>query len=459
MKRWFFTAFVAVLASTGLKQYSNAQHVHKHITDKDKHTIVCYYSETPNDRYLPPPEAYRSRLKSGGEAGAEFKFIIRNSPSSLIPGTLKTAGEIWGSLIYSPVPITVEVIFAEQGQGTLASTGVPWPPYVLDNNGNLSERIYIQTLAEKMLRRNLNGNEPDMTMTFNSNVSWYYGDDGNTPSTRYDFLTTVLHEMAHGLGFFGFFGVDDNGIGGGTGIPGIMDGFFANNSGEYLSDTILFPSPSKKLGDALTTDPVRFLSPVVSRELPGEAPGPKMYIPSTWRGGNSLYHVESRYALPNVNDGRDALMTFSTSPGEALHDPGPLATNMLYQMGWIHTYVLHDTLKDRESIEDPFTVSAEIIGDRGIMPGSQYLYYSFDGAISFDSIAMSADTVENIFSADIPVVSNNITVNYYIQTRDSFDRVYSMPATAPETSLFYLLEAIDVLCAPEHLCENRPCAA
>lgn len=36
---------------------------------------------------------------------------------------------------------------------------------------------------------------------FNSNTNWYYGIDGNPPSTKYDLISTVLHEIGHGLGF------------------------------------------------------------------------------------------------------------------------------------------------------------------------------------------------------------------------------------------------------------------
>ncbi len=34
--------------------------------------------------------------------------------------------------------------------------------------------------------------------------------DGDTPSQLYDFVTVVLHEIAHGLGFTGFFYVSNN---------------------------------------------------------------------------------------------------------------------------------------------------------------------------------------------------------------------------------------------------------
>ncbi|MFC2099020.1 T9SS type A sorting domain-containing protein, partial [Bacteroidota bacterium] len=395
------------------------------------------------------PEAYTSRLKSGQEAGAKFNFIIENAPSSLVPAALEKAGEIWGSLIYSPVPITVKVEFADQDEGVLASTGIPYPPYVLDDNGYLGKRIYVQAMSEKLLQRNLNSYDADMSMTYNKNVSWYFKTDGETTEGRYDFLTTVLHEMAHGLGFFGFFSVDEDGIGRGANLPGAFDGFFENDMGERLTDTTIFPTPSKKLGEGLTTAPVRFISPVITRELPSEAPGPKMHIPPTWASGNSLYHLEYRYST--VNHGRDALMTYAANPEEALHDPGPLATQMLYEIGWVHTYIIHDTLKDRENIDQPFTVDASIYGDKGILDSTQYLFYSFDNFLSVDSLLMSSGDTLNEYTADIPVTSIGTGVNYYIQSRDTFGRLYRMPSTAPSGSYQFSVEPDETPPSIQHI--------
>jgi len=44
---------------------------------------------------------------------------------------------------------------------------------------------------------------PDIIAEFNSNFqSWYFGIDGNSPDAKYDFVSVVLHEIEHGLGFY-----------------------------------------------------------------------------------------------------------------------------------------------------------------------------------------------------------------------------------------------------------------
>ncbi len=429
MGSWKALAAAALILATGWMNTARSQSLHRHFHTRHMDSIVCYYSNTPQKIYIPPPEAYRSRLKSGQEAGATFNISTINAPSQDAVDAARMAADIWASLIYSPVPINVRIEFADQEEGTLASTGTPWPPFILDDNGYLPKRVYIQALAEKFYGMNLNGDNPDMTMYYNQNVSWYFGTDGNTPSTRYDFLSTVLHEMAHGLGFYGYFYVDEEGMGGGLPIPAAFDGFLETGTGQRLSDTILFPQPSEKLGEALTRPPIYFDSPIVDRELPEELTAPKMFVPNPWRPGNSLYHLDQIYDYNH--GGRDALMTYSTGTGKAIHDPGPITTYILYEMGWIHTFIKLDTLKDRESLAEPFNVTAKMYGDTSIKAGSQYLFYAFNGSQAFDSVAMTPTGSPDEFRAGIPVSQLNTTVHYYLKTMDAYDRIYTMPAEAP----------------------------
>jgi len=430
MRRWITALTGAMVLFIVSPLRGNAQHRHKHLSSRDSHIVSCSYTNTVRDIYLPPPEAYTSRLKSGQEAGATFVFTVENSPSYHVTATLEKAGEIWGSLIHSPVPIQVRLVFAEQETGTLAATSAPFTLYDVVN-GYLPTRIYVQSLAEKFLQRNLNGNEPDMTMTYNTNVEWYFKSDGLTPETKFDFLTTVLHEMAHGLGFNGLFTVDEE-MGYGSIPPGAFDGFFENSSGERLSDTSIFAQPSTELGSALTTNPVYFNSPIVINEGAEAAPGPKMYIPDLWRSGNSLYHLEELYNFAAKNYPENALMTYSAAYGEAIHDPGPITTFMLYEIGWVHTSIIHDTLKDIETLDNPISVTAEIYGDKGIEDNAQKIFYAFDGSQTYDSVAMLPTTNPDEFRADIPVPSLGTVVQYYIATQDTFGRVYTLPSEAPE---------------------------
>jgi hypothetical protein len=400
-------------------------------------TIVCYAAPGHSDLHIGPPDAYLSRLKSSAAVNAEINIQLIPIPNFFAAQTAKKAAEIWGSLIHSDVPITIEVKFREmtgEESGVLAST-LSDGPYAVYTNGNLPSRLYKAALAEKLLGRNLNANEPDMLIEFNTGFSWYYKDDGKPTASQHDFLSVLLHEMAHGLGFSGHFLVFENEGWQTYTIPGVFDHFLWSKDprvgkGDWLLDTLLFPVPSEDLADQLQSPPIYFKGPV-TKQVGGEYP--KMYVPTEYNRGSSIYHLDDSYN-PTPIDSTNAMMTFSSPPGEVIHDPGPLTTNMMYDIGWVHTYIDHDTLSDRESLAQPFTVTAMITGDEGILAGTQYLYWTMDGFQSKDSVLMTVTGNPDEFTGDLQVSSLETTVKYYIQTKDNNGRIYTSPPQAPESS-------------------------
>lgn len=70
-----------------------------------------------------------------------------------------------------------------------------------------------------------NGATAEIAASFNSNIgtagclttmSWYLGLDGNPGAGQLDFVTVLLHELAHGLGFLTFVDVSTGAEAGGT---------------------------------------------------------------------------------------------------------------------------------------------------------------------------------------------------------------------------------------------------
>jgi hypothetical protein len=405
-------------------------------------TIICYAAPGHSDLRIGPPQAYLSRLKSAAAVNAEINISLIPIPNYFARQSADMAAEIWGSLIHSDVPINIEVRFREmtgEEAGVLAST-LSDGPYVVRTNGTLPTRLYTAAVAEKLVARNLNGNDPDMTIEFNTGFNWYYKNDGNPAQDQHDFLSTLLHEMAHGFGFSGYFIVfEDEGWQRYT-IPGVFDHFLwakdpRDGKGDWLLDTVLYPVPSAELAEQLQSPPIYFKGPV-TRQVGGE--NPQMYVPTQFNLGSSIYHLDEKY---NAGSAVNAMMTYSSPAGEVIHDPGPLTTNMLYDIGWVHTFIEHDTLSDRESLAEPFTVTAVIRGDEDLQAASQYLYWSTDGFASKDSVAMTGTGNPDEFSGDLQVTSLETRVNYYIQTKDHYGRIYTSPPEAPESShSFYVGE-------------------
>ncbi len=135
------------------------------------------------------------------------------------------AADLWGAVLESPVQIRVEASFQPlrcDATGTVLGSAGSVPLYVLSEPGQ-PDTIYHGALSDALIGEDLDAGTPnagrvDIRSRFNSSFGltnpngtpcspgsgWYYGLDGNTPAGLTSFLDTVMHEIAHGLGFAGF---------------------------------------------------------------------------------------------------------------------------------------------------------------------------------------------------------------------------------------------------------------
>jgi len=244
------------------------------------------------------------------------------------------AVDIWETLISSPVTIKVTARWTPLAPGVLGSASASslWRDFGMGDPGTW----YPTALAEKLSGGTLNHpDSADINANFSSAVAnWYFGTDGITPSGEYDLVTVVLHELGHGLGFFGSMDVSSGSgsWGGGTGFPFIFDKFGENGSGEQLINTSIFPNPSMALGDELTSNDIYFDGPGANSANGGMPP--KLYCPGTWTGGSSFSHLDET-AFPAGNP--NSLMTPMVGTAEAIHSPGGICLGMFEDWGWTTT--------------------------------------------------------------------------------------------------------------------------
>jgi hypothetical protein len=172
-----------------------------------------------------PPVVYAATLTVVNNDGAGEGF---NDPTPKAPvggntGTtlgaqrliaFQHAADIWGGLVSSAVTIRVGATFdplsCNASGAVLGSAG---PTAVSrDFTGALvATTWYPVALATALHGSDLDPGGVDITAQFNSSLGttcpfpkgWYYGLDGNAGSDI-DFLTVLLHEMGHGLGFLTF---------------------------------------------------------------------------------------------------------------------------------------------------------------------------------------------------------------------------------------------------------------
>jgi uncharacterized membrane protein YgcG len=120
----------------------------------------------------------------------------------------QAAADAWGQIIESSVPIVVDASFAPlECRDGAAVAGQAGPLSLANIKGMPTTDVYPIALANKILGKDNAPDYPDILAEFNGamadciDIDWYYGLDGNASLTEANLLTTVLHELGHGLGF------------------------------------------------------------------------------------------------------------------------------------------------------------------------------------------------------------------------------------------------------------------
>ena len=403
---------------------------------------VCYASENVEKSYIPPPPEFL--LKSNGDKKSEIIVSY-----SLFPANAKEAFEyavsIWEQIIESDVPIYVEARWRTMDINILGSAG-PSDYYANFEYAPRKNRFYPISVVEKITKSEITGpSSPDISATFNKDIKWYFGTDGNTPELLYDFVSVVLHEIGHGLGFTGFFFVTGNTGGYGNydaGDAAAFDIMVINDKNEQLTDTNIFNMPSAGLYNAFISNQLYSNSQAARTNNTGYKP--RLYAPSTWNDGSSIYHLnESTYPSNTEN----SLMTHAIGKGEAVHDPGPITKGILADIGWKHTKLKLDKPKDIEE-KKPITFNLSIESDTEIDSNSVFVFYSMDSfKNNKDSLLLISDNSTGIFSASLNPIIETGKIDYYVRATDMIKRYFLLPTEAP--SEIYTVTIGDDLEPPE----------
>lgn len=398
--------------------------------------IICYYTNTPTTaKPIGPPEFFLRQRRDGSKLRTEAnRSDIVVTYSTNFPDSARTAFEyavgIWESWLISPVPIRITARWQNLGSGTLGSTS----PKVYRNinfSGTLkANTFYVLPLAEKLARQNFNGNESDIDMTFGSAVNWSVRTDGTAPGNRQDFVSTAVHEIGHGLGFTDSFTLDGTlgSWGEGFNIPRVYDHYVVNNLGQQLINRDIFPNPSTALGQQIRSNNIFFDSPLTRAANGGNRA--KLYAPTTYRAGSQIAHLDEATYNGTVN----AAMTPFGNNGEVVQNPGPITFGMFREMGWRATSVLHDRIRDTESLNQAVAFRTTLISDTTLLAGTARLFYTVnDTAIRTNPTVVNLTRVGNTdeFTANLPASASKRTVRYYIQVQDASGRTFSSPPEAP----------------------------
>ena len=288
--------------------------------------VICYYTEEDSFTEILTDYSKLSNARIASTASIEVTFVD-------FPEQAKTAFNqavnIWSKYLISSQTIRIKATWSSLAAGTLAVSGAT-RIYKNFTNVPYTNVWYPVPLAEALAGRDLNAGDTDITVTVNSNINWYYGTDGKAQSGRYDMITIVLHEIAHGLGFstsVELVNSDTQAQYGQSGSAYIYDTFIQDNNKIKITNTGVYGNPSTDLKNAVTSNALYFglKNPKLATALP------RLYAPTSFKPGSSLSHFdESTYPQGNPN----SLMSPSIKAAEVNQDPGELLLNCLSELGW-----------------------------------------------------------------------------------------------------------------------------
>ena len=371
--------------------------------------------------------AKKSQSTSQSAAATQVIVTYETPPPANVKQVFEQAASIWASVLASDVPIRISVRWRSLASGVLGSAGA----YTSVRNFVGANRLntwYPIALAEKMAHENLNGNNPDILATFNSDFpDWYIAIDGFPTTKQIDLYSVVLHEMGHGLGFIGQ--VNVNGTEAGYGAPGIFDQFMVNTAGVSLMDTVKFKNPSTTLKTQLSSNSLFLTSPSILRNNNGEKA--KLYAPTTFNEGSSIYHVDqAKYKVGDPN----ALMTPQIARGETTREVGPIVTSAFGDFGWYSSNIIATEYDDTEDETKDKLFTAKVYSDTIWKESSLKLMMAIDSSPLQNSIlqakSMPLTKSGNTFTYTMPKTTKGV-IRYYWMAEEMSGKKFVTPAEAP----------------------------
>ncbi len=372
--------------------------------------------------YVAPPENV-NQLKSAQANQANFEVTYINFPQQA-KEAFEYALSIWEGLLNTSVSINVQAEW-KPIDGKILALSRPSAFYKNFDGALLKNVYYPVSLVEKLNGENINSCQPDIVCSFSSEYPWYFGTDGNTPASQYDFVTSVLHEITHGLGFSGFL-KDENGQGffnNSNNYPSAYDYYVYNHLNQQISDNSIFRSPSAELHHQLTSENLKLFSPVIESSAQNTIGW--IYAPNNWKEGSSIYHLNNQGGT-HTND----LMNAYLYKGAAYHSPDEATLQILSEMGWGAPSIQFNELKDLE--EATASIPLEIkVEDNTTVDLKVKVIFSTNYFASCDSAALNYDADNNIFKGEMPVNFHLGRIQYYFKIEKSGSHTYMFPGIAP----------------------------
>ncbi len=249
---------------------------------------------------------------------------------------LQAAADVWGEILHSDVQILVRANFdtlpGDATSAVLGSAGA------LDYYADFPTTPRLNTWYPVALTNSLEGfdknvGNEDIRARFNSAVDgddilgtihWYYGLDGNRGSDI-DLFTTVLHELAHGLGFQTLVDLQT-----GEKALGKDDCFMVHLEDHSRGETWPQMTNTQRAASATDTDDLHWVGSIVSplyylySDGIGAGNHFEMYAPDPLQLGSSVAHWDKDLTPDELME--PSYTGFKDNPG--------LTVELMQDLGW-----------------------------------------------------------------------------------------------------------------------------
>ena len=271
-----------------------------------------------------------------------FSFNINGTLPTGMAEALTIAGQRWSKHLQIDIPIKVNVF-------TVNSSFLPFSAITLANgkknftNAPYQNILYTTALANQLAGSVVNAGEYDMDIYFNLATPYYFG-TGKPSFSEIDFISTAMHEIGHGLGFYSDGFVDGSGKGsfgnippsaifpltasfpwrGQDSVPSIYDTYITKSSGNVLITSAAFDSNA--LGDSINNGALYFNGPTFANLSHSNTPVRLSGGTGTFSLGVDLLHIHTTY--PNT------IMSYYWGSGDTVRTPAPWEMGILKEIGW-----------------------------------------------------------------------------------------------------------------------------
>lgn len=241
---------------------------------------------------------------------------------------LEQAANTLGGYFQHTAVVTIDVSsFTFAGSGTLATAGSD-----LSFTGPGFYRTIVQEKIITGGANDPNGGAADGTAVFNFGHSWDYSD--NVSANAYDFKSTVIHEMAHALGFLSY--IDSSGRGAQNNTSGTpdawttFDGWLTDNAGASLINGTTFAFDTSKLGTLTggSANGVFFSGPNAVAAYGGQRI--PIYSPNPYENGSSGSHTDDN----TFTGANELLMNAALGTGPGLRTLSGIELGMFKDLGY-----------------------------------------------------------------------------------------------------------------------------